>query len=150
MPNVTLDVRNFASNGSDGYTDTTASNNAIYSYLYGGGSDGHGTMNETAQSGSASFTVTVGGDPRYQISNVVFGGDIENQLSWAQGTSPTIAVITDSDTSTGSGSYSVTVTDTTAQCTLPCDPGINNQPKPPMNTGRSTAPTHAPMGTTHH
>ena len=42
--NVTLDVRNFPSNDSDGYTDTTASNHAIYSYLYGGGSDGNGNI----------------------------------------------------------------------------------------------------------
>ena len=35
MPNnfsVSLDVRNFASNGSDGYTNTTASNGNTYSY----------------------------------------------------------------------------------------------------------------------
>lgn len=129
MPNVTLDVRNGPSSGSDGYTNTTASNNAIYSYLYGGGSDGSGDMDETADSNSASFTVTVGGDPRYQISNVVFSGDIESQLSWQPGTPATTVTITDSDTATGSGHYSITVSDSTAGCTFPCDPEINNRPK---------------------
>ena len=132
MPNVTLDVRNFPSNGTDGYTDTTASNNAIYSYLYGGGSDGSGDMDETAGNGSASFTVTVGGDPRYTISNVVFSGDIENQLSWQAGTPATTVTITDSDASTGSGYYKVIVSDSTASCTFPCDPDITNRPKPPQ------------------
>ncbi|MDA3914967.1 hypothetical protein, partial [Oleiagrimonas sp.] len=31
-PNINLDVHNHASNGSDGYTNTTASNGATYSY----------------------------------------------------------------------------------------------------------------------
>lgn len=143
MPNVTLDVRNSPSTGSDGRTNTTASNGAIYSYEYGGGSDGHGNMDETANSASASFTVTVGGDPRYQISNVVFNGDIEGQLSWQQGGTATSATITDSDTSSGSGSYCVTVADTTAGCTLPCDPTITN--RPPMRAmDQATAPHRAP------
>ena len=132
MPNVTLDVRNYPSNGTDGYTDTTASNNAIYSYLYGGGSDGSGDVEETGGNGSASFTVTVGSDPRYQISNVVFSGDIEGQLSWQPGTPATVVTIVDSDTSTGSGHYSITVSDSTANCTFPCDPEIVNKPKPPQ------------------
>lgn len=146
MPNVTLDVRNSPSNGSDGYTNTTASNGTIYSYLYGGGSDGHGNMDETANGGSATFTVTVGSDPRYQISNVVFNGDIEGQLSWQQGAAPTSASISDSDTSSGSGTYCVTVSDTTANCTLPCDPTITNRP-PVRTLGQSAEHAHAPSAT---
>lgn len=145
MPNVnvSLDVRNFASNGSDGYTDTTASNNAIYSYLYGGGSDGHGNIDETTASGSATITVALQSDPRYQISGVVFTGDIENQLSWQPGGTPTSVVITDSDSSSGSGYFSITVSDTTANCTLPCDPDITNRPKPPSQRVRDSAQPRA-------
>lgn len=127
--NVSLDVRNFASRGSDGYTDTTASNGTVYSYKYGDGSDGHGNVEETTGSGSATITVTLSSDPRYEISAVVISGDIENQLS-----SPpvpagaTTIVITDTDSSSGSGYYSIVVTDTTANCTFPCDPEIRNIP----------------------
>lgn len=138
--NVTLDVRNFPSNGSDGYTNTTASNNAVYSYQYGGGSDGHGNVDETATTGSATITIAMNSDPRYQITNVVFSGDIENQLSSPPvGPGATSVVITDSDSSTGSGYYSITVSDTTAGCTFPCDPEVTNKPKPPMEQARPGA-----------
>lgn len=126
--NVNLDVRNSASSGSDGYTNTTASNGLPYCYLYTGGSDGKGGIEETADSTSGTITVTVGGDPRYQIRGVQFSGDIQSQLTWQQGPSAAVAVITDSDTSSGDGEYSVVVADTTANCTFPCDPPIKNKP----------------------
>lgn len=131
--NVSLDARNFPSNGSDGYTNTTASNSAVYSYQYGGGSDGHGNVDETVGGGSATITVSLNSDSRYQISGVVISGDIEGQLSsQPAGDSKTSVVITDSDSATGSGYYSITVSDTTANCTFPCDPDIINRPKPPQ------------------
>ncbi|MBB6599581.1 hypothetical protein [Luteimonas sp. MC1825] len=125
---VVLDVRNFASSGSDGYTTTTGSNGRAYSYRYTGGTDDAGGVEQTADGESGTITVTVGLDPRYQVDRVDFTGDIESQLSWAAGPSPRIAVITDSDTSSGDGAYAVIVKDTTANCTLPCDPPIKNKP----------------------
>lgn len=127
--NVSLDVRNWPSNGSDGYTSTTASNNAVYSYQYTGGSDGHGNVQETTNAGTSTITVGMHSDPRYVISAVNIHGDIENQLS-----SPpvpagaTSIVITDTDSSSGSGYYSITVTDTSANCTFLCDPQITHVP----------------------
>lgn len=126
--NVNLDVRNFPSNGTDGYTNTTASNNAIYSYLYRGGSDGNGNIEEIADAISGTVTVGLQSDPRYRISNVVFSGDVEGQLSWQPGDAPTSAVITDSDTETGEGTFCVSVVDTSANCTFSCDPTIKNVP----------------------
>lgn len=127
--NVSLDVRNMPSNGTDGYTDTTASSNAVYSYQYGGGSDGHGNMIETADGVSGTITVSLYSDPRYQITGVVITGDIEHQLSSEMvANSTTSIIITDSDTSSGSGYYNVTVSDTTANCTFGCDPQITNVP----------------------
>lgn len=126
---VNLDVRNWASNGSDGYTSTTASNNAVYSYQYTGGSDGHGNVQETTGAGSATITVGMHSDSRYVISAVNISGDIENQLS-----SPpvpagaTSIVITDTDSSSGSGYYNIVVTDTSANCTFPCDPMVTHRP----------------------
>lgn len=126
--NVDLDIRNSASSGADGYTNTTTSNGSTYCYKYSGGTDGNGGVEESANAGSGTITVQIGGDPRYSISNVTFSGDIESQLSWAQGANNTIAVITDTDTSSGSGYYSVLGHDSTADCTFPCDPIITNRP----------------------
>lgn len=129
--NVSLDVRNWPSNGSDGYTNTNASNGTVYSYAYSGGTDGHGGVDQTASTGTGTITVTLASDPRYTINDVGFSGDIENQLSWAPGSASTIAVITDTDTSTGEGDYSVTVSDSAALCLFPCDPPIKNKPGGP-------------------
>lgn len=123
---VSLDVRNFASNGSDGYTDTTASNNATYSYRYTGGSDNGGDVNFHGR-GRVTLTVQLQSDPRYQISSVGFTGDTNNQLTWLAQNAPTTAVIQDLNTVVQNANYKITVSDTTANCTVPCDPQINNK-----------------------
>jgi len=125
---VNLDVRNWASNGTDGYTNTTASNDAVYCYRYTGGTDGAGGVEESISAGGGTITVTVGTAAQYHITGVTFTGDIESQLSWVQGSGPNSAVITDTDTSSGDGEYSIIVTDTAANCTFPCDPPIKNKP----------------------
>ncbi len=125
---VNLDVRNWASSGSDGYTNTNASNNAVYCYMYTGGTDGHGAIEETADAGTGTITVTVGTDPRYKISDITFTGDIQNQLTRLLVPNSNIATIADSDTSSGDGYYSVVVGDTTANCTFACDPPIKHKP----------------------
>lgn len=125
---VTLDVRNFASSGSDGYTNTTGSNGQPYSYRYTGGTDNAGGVEQIADGESGTITVTMRSDPRYRIDHVDFTGDLESQLTWAAGPSPTVAVITDSDTSTGDADYAVVVRDTAADCTVSCDPPIKNKP----------------------
>lgn len=126
--NVSLDCRNWPSNGSDGYTSTTASNNAVYSYKYFGGTDGNGNVDSTVGAGAVAITITINADPRYRVNGVVFSGDMENQLSSALGSTPYTVIVNDSDSQTGSGYYSLTVTDSSAGCTFPCDPRITNQP----------------------
>ena len=122
---VSLDVRNFPSNGSDGYTNTTASNNAIYSYCYTGGT--HGGDVTFQGRGQVTLTVHLNSDPRYQINTVGFVNDTNNQLSLQPENSPTTAVIKDINTVVQDAAYKVTVSDTTANCTIPCDPQINNK-----------------------
>jgi hypothetical protein len=130
MPNfdVSLDVRNGPANGAEGYTDTTTSNGTTYCFKYSGGTDGHGGVDEPTGAGSGTITVQIGTDGRYEISNVEFSGDIDNQLSWRQGPTAKTAVITDTDTSSGNGYYRVIGRDTTANCTFPCDPPIKHEP----------------------
>lgn len=125
---VTLDVRNFPSNGSDGYTNATASNAAVYSYLYAGGSGGKGNVDVANGSGHAAITVSLISDPRYSISNINFSNDLANQFSWHAGGNAKVAVITDTNSASAEVKYTCIVTDSTANCTIPCDPMIKNVP----------------------
>ena len=128
MPNVSLDVRNFASSG-DGYTNVQASNGQTYSYKYSGGSDGNGNVNVTVGHGQASIEVHVGTDPRYSITNISFN-PTNTQFSWHAGGSAAVAVIVDTAVAVASVKWTATVTDSTANCTVPCDPMIQNVAPP--------------------
>lgn len=123
--NASLDVRNFPSNGSDGYTDTTASNNAVYSYRYTGGSDQAGGLRAQVGQGTATLNLSLDGDPRYTIDQVTFD-DPKGQLSW-RGNAPRNGVLTDSNTDEEEGYYHVQVRDSVANCTIPCDPMVINE-----------------------
>lgn len=123
--NANLDVRNFPSNGSDGYTDTTASNNAIYSYRYTGGSDQAGGLRAQVGQGTATLNLSLNSDSRYTIDAVTFD-DPKSQLSW-RGNAPRNGVITDSNTDDENGHYYVQVRDSVANCTIPCDPMVINE-----------------------
>ena len=136
--NATLDVRNIPSNGSDGYTDTTASNNAIYSYRYSGGTDNAGGMEVQVNTGTATLNLSLDDDDRrYSIDTVSFSDDPSGQLQW-RGNAPANGVITDSNTVIETAHYSVEVADATAGCTFPCDPMIANDRDPPKGLIRHT------------
>jgi hypothetical protein len=125
--NISLDVRDFPSNGSDGYTNTAASNGAVYSYKYSGGT-GHGGDVAFTGRGRVTVTVQLQSDPRYWISNVGFTNDTNNQLSWLNSNAhePKTVVIQNVNTVEQTANYKITVTDKTANCTIPCDPKIIN------------------------
>lgn len=127
--NVSLQVRAQPSNGNDGYTNTTASNNAIYSYRYSGGDDGHGDISETLGTGAATVDVRLDGGSRYQISDISFNGATPGQLSWSGGGDS--AAIIDANTVVENASYCTRVTDSSANCTFDCDPMIGTVPPPP-------------------
>lgn len=124
--NVSLDVRNFSSGGADGYTDVLASNGATYSYKYTGGSDNHGNVQVMVGGGQAAINVMVGGDPRYSITNITFN-PTDSQFTWHAGGNARVAVIIDTAATVASVKYTVIVTDSTANCTVPCDPIIQNK-----------------------
>lgn len=124
--NVSLDVRNSSSGGADGYVDVVASNGETYSYKYTGGSDNHGNVDVTVGGGQAAINVTVGGDPRYSITNITFN-PTDSQFTWRAGGNARVAVIIDTATAVASVKYTVIVTDSTAHCTVPCDPMIQNK-----------------------
>lgn len=133
MPNpngVSLDVRNFASNG-DGWTNTTASNGAAYSYKYTGGdaATNNGTVTCTTGHGNASINLSLIADTRYRIDTVSFTGDNASQLT-TQGNAPRSRVINDRNTADINASYKLSVIDTgNGNVSIPCDPSIiNKQP----------------------
>lgn len=126
--NVTLDVRNFSSGGQNGYTDTTASNGNTYSYKYTGGSDSHGDVYEHDR-GTAIIYVTIRADPRYHVNDVTFVQPAGHPAEFSKTiTGATTVTITDLNDSVGAGSFCVQVLDTVANCTVPCDPIIDNRP----------------------
>jgi hypothetical protein len=126
--NVSLDVRNFSSNG-DGYKNVNGSNGQPYSYKFTGGntSSNNGNVSVVKGGGQAAINVQVGSDPRYSITNITFNPQ-DTQFSWHAGGHAAVAVIVDTAVEVASVKYSVTVTDSTANCTVPCDPVIQNVP----------------------
>jgi len=124
-PTIDLYVQDHGSNGSDGYTDTTASNGNTYSYRYTGGSGNGGDLTFT-QRGAVTIVLQLKGDRRYTISNVSFPSDPNNQLSWVSN-SPTTGVIHNKNDAVQVAEYKVTVSDSAANCTVPCDPQIINK-----------------------
>lgn len=127
--NVSLQVRAQPSSGNDGFTNTTASNNAIYSYKYSGGDDGNGDISETLGTGAATIDVQLNGGSRFQISDISFSGATPGQLSWSGGGDS--AAIIDANTVVENATYCTKVTDSAANCYFNCDPMIGTVPPPP-------------------
>ena len=127
--NVNLQVRAQPSNGNDGYTNTTATNNAIYSYKYTGGDDGHGDISETLGTGAATIDVQLNGGSRFQISEITFSGDTPGQLSWSGGGDS--AAIIDANTVVENATYCTKVIDSNDNCSFNCDPMIGTE-RPPQ------------------
>ncbi len=125
--NVNLDVRNAATGPAPGYTQVTASNNTVYYYKYTGGTHGNGDVTVKVGTGQAAIHVTVGTDPRYSITGVTFNPTTTG-FTWHAGGSAAVAVIVDPATVVEDVKYTCTVTDSTANCTIPCDPVIHNVP----------------------
>lgn len=126
---VSLDVRNFPTSGN-GWTNTTASNGATYSYRYTGGdaNTNNGTVTCTTGHGNASINLSLTADSRYEIGTVSFTGDNADQLS-TQGNAPRSRVINDRNTQDINANYKVNVIDTgNGNASIPCDPQIVNKP----------------------
>ncbi len=124
-PFVTLDIRDQAATGGDGWTDIEACG-STYSYRFDGGSDSHGNVSVHGR-GAVQILVKLAAGRRYAISQVGFANDPANQLS-SPSHSPNSAIIKDkNDTPMESAYYSITVTDTSNQCALVCDPYISNK-----------------------
>lgn len=128
MTTVSLDVRNYSSPPGSGWTSVQASNGQTYSYRYTGGTDGQGDADFPVGSGLQQVQINLICDARYQIRSVTLTGTITRDFSVTGSSDPRSRTINDTDTDQGSVQYCVLVLDTTANCTIPCDPQIRNQP----------------------
>jgi hypothetical protein len=126
-PNITLEVHDHASSGNDGYTDTTASNGAVYSYRYSGGEGSGGDVIFRTR-GRVTVHVRLPNGSNYVVEQVRFSGDTHDQLSWlARQGSPRHAVIQDVNDTVQTARYKITVRDTRNGMTVPCDPIMANR-----------------------
>lgn len=126
-PNIQLEVHDHASNGSDGFTNTTASNGATYSYRYSGGEGSGGDVIFRSR-GRVTFNVNLANGEEYEIDDVSFIGDVHQQLSWLSGgEASSHAVIQDKNDQVQSARYKVTVRESSGEVTVPCDPKVVNQ-----------------------
>lgn len=125
-PTISLFVKVGPSNGSDGYTNTIASNGATYSYMYTGGDNNGGNVTCNRAQGPVTIVVQLQGDRRFSIDAITFVNDSNNQLT-VSSSSPVTSVIHNKNTATQTADYKVTVNDSSAQCTVPCDPQIINK-----------------------
>jgi hypothetical protein len=128
---VNLDVRNSSSGGNDRWVDVQASNGQTYSYKYTGGSDDAGNVTATVGGGTVTIEISIAAtDPRYAITGVPLvdpdAASNNPQLSQSIAAGGRSATITDIDTAADNAAYCVTITDTSANCTIPCDPRITN------------------------
>lgn len=123
-PQITLDVRNFPTN-APGWTNVQASNNQTYSYSYTGGDDGAGGLEMTVGQGRDTAPIRIVADARYDITSCSFQNDVANQLTW-NGSSTKAGSIVDANTAVENAEYTLLITDTTANCTIPCDPPVKN------------------------
>ena len=124
--NIQLDLQDHASSGSDGFTNSIASDGAVYSYRYSGGTGNGGDVSFTSR-GRVNVTVQLPPGNRYTVGSVAFENDINHQLSWLNQGAHGNAVIQNENSQLQDASYKVTVNDTTAGCSIPCDPHIINK-----------------------
>lgn len=123
---ITLDVRNGASNGQDGYTNTPTSDGLTYCYRWTGGTDGAGDVMESIRQGVAQINVQLRADPRYHIVTALFQ-DGNTQFSFNRSDNYN-AVISDLGTVAENDYFNLQVTDSSRpNCTFWCDPRVGNQ-----------------------
>jgi hypothetical protein len=125
-PNITLDLRNFASN-DPGWVTVMSSSNQQYSYKYAGGDDNVGGLEQTVGQGRDTAPIRLVSDQRYEINTVNFVRDTNQQLSW-QGDGKRAGSIVDANVAVESAKYTVVIVDTGNNgCTVYCDPNIINR-----------------------
>lgn len=126
-PSIRLEVQNHASSGSDGFTNTTASDGATFSYRYSGG-EGNGGDVIFRTRGKVTVNVHLADGTNYAIDDVSFTGDIHRQLSWVSNArASSTAVIQDRNDRKQEARYKVTVRTSSGSVTIPCDPIMANR-----------------------
>ena len=121
--NITLDVKNTASTGSDGYTNAEGSEGGIYSYKYSGGDDDQGHV--TVHKGTPTVISVTLHTTGYSVEGAGVTNDPNEDISIA--TTSTTATFTDNAEDLESNiEYSVTLINGSNSETFTADPKIDN------------------------
>lgn len=128
---VSLEIRNHASQNRDGWTDTTASDKSTYSYKYTGGHDGAGGMTFVVGKGAHKFLVSLLATTgtRCRIDSITFEGDDPDEAQLMAHPHPDGSHhISNRNTKAMNARYKITVLDPgNGNVRIPCDPQIINK-----------------------
>jgi len=130
MPNppaVSLDLK--LGGGPAGWTNVASSNGSTYGYLFTGGNDGHGNV-EQAIGQQIEITCNCIADPRFQFAanSVAISNDPHSELSAVVNDTRKVTITDLNNVAESNAYWSVSVTDTTLGLTIPCDPKVTNDP----------------------
>lgn len=130
-PLVTLNLVQGGGAVEAGWTNVAASNGETYGYMFAGGSDGHGNVEQTIGEQVVIYCECIA-EPkvRYQFSQVSISNDPKGQLSGVIDHISIARIIDRNDVPESDAEWSINVTDTgvTPACTIPCDPKVTNDP----------------------
>lgn len=127
-PTINLDIR-IGGSSDPGWTNVIASNSQTYGYLFTGGDDDHGGLIQEVGTPRDTAPLQLIADPRYLIAGSNFTGDAQQQLTFSAASDQRSATVVDSNSAIETAEYEIQVSDSTAGCTLACDPIVNNKPK---------------------
>lgn len=110
-----------------GFTPTSSTSGTTYYYQYTGGNtnSNNGAVVVEPAMGRVTINITLNGSTEFRIADIQFSGDSAGQLTY-QIVDNMHATIYDVDTHSENAYYKVIVSDTTANCSFPCDPPIDN------------------------
>jgi len=126
-PFIYLDIK--VGGGPTGWTNVPASNGQTYGYLFTGGNDGHGNVEQSIGNPIDISCVSIA-DARFQFRGecITINNDPNNELLGKVNDPRSVTVSDKNDIPESNAYWSVAITDTQASCTIPCDPKITNDP----------------------
>jgi hypothetical protein len=115
---ITLAVQDKASSGSDGFTNSTASNGVVYACKFSGGTGKGGEV--VFQIGARATVIVQLADNRYVVDGVRFPDDPHDELSFVFDSPAGMAVIRDTNDEVQTATYEIRLKDSQNGATFPC------------------------------
>lgn len=129
---VTLDIRPGGGPVEEGWTNVQASNGATYGYLFAGGTNGRGDIEQPVGEQVVIYLECIAQPyPRYQLGgSIITDNDPNNEISGIVDDITVARIFDRNDVAESDAEWSVAVADTEAKpsCTIICDPKVTNDP----------------------